>query len=224
MDYKVIRSRRKTAAIYIKEDGSIEVRCPLTYSASRIELFVGENEEKLKSLSSKRAAENHKRNTFKIKELESLRFMGKDFPLVISEGNKVAFDGKAFYLPRMLGEEEAKLAIIKLYKNLAKETIGLKVERFSKLMALEPGRISISGAKGRWGSCGAKNSLNFSWRLIRANEECLDYVIIHELAHIRHRDHSPHFWSLVGKYCPGYKLAKALLFEEQQRLACENWD
>lgn len=224
MDYKVIRSRRKTAAIYIREDGSVEVRCPLNYSAAKIERFVGDNLDKLETLSAKRAAESQKRKTFKITGQDSLRLMGKEYPLIKTGGNKASFDGKAFYLPVKLGEEEAKLALVKLYKSLAKEIIGRKVEHFSKIMDLVPGRISVNGAKSRWGSCGANGSLNFSWRLIRANEECLDYVIIHELAHIKHRDHSPYFWNLVATYCPGYKRAKALLFEEQERLACENWD
>jgi len=224
LDYKVIRSRRKTAAIYIREDGSVEVRCPLNYSAGGIERFVSDNREKLEILSAKRAAEDQKRKAFKVKEQDSLRLMGKEYPLIKTGGNKASFDGKAFYLPQKLWEEEAKHALVKLYKSLAKEIIGKKVEHFSKIMDLKPGRISINSAKSRWGSCGAKDSLNFSWRLIRAKEECLDYVIIHELAHIKHRNHSPYFWNLVAEYCPGYKRAKALLFEEQKRLACENWD
>ena len=73
--------------------------------------------------------------------------------------------------------------------------------------------IRITSARTRFGSCSGKNSLCFSWRLMEYPEEAVDYVVVHELAHIVHKNHGPDFWALVGQYMPDYKRRRALLRE-----------
>jgi len=91
-----------------------------------------------------------------------------------------------------------------LYKK-ALEIIPGKVEYYSKIMGLEPSSVKITGAKTRFGSCSGKNGLCFSWRLMAYPEKAIDYVVVHELAHIRFHDHSKNFYALVEKYMPDYK-------------------
>lgn len=86
-----------------------------------------------------------------------------------------------------------------------------RVEYFAERMGLYPSAIKISSAATRFGSCSAKNSLNFSWRLMRYPAEAIDYVIVHELAHIRHRNHGKEFYALIGRYLPDYKKRIAIL-------------
>ena len=78
-------------------------------------------------------------------------------------------------------------------------------------MGVSPAGVRITGAKTRFGSCSAKNALCFSWRLMRFPDAAVDYVIVHELAHIRHHDHSPAFWAEVARYMPDYAQRRAML-------------
>lgn len=97
------------------------------------------------------------------------------------------------------------------YKNKAKEYIPYLVEKHSKAMNLFPTSIKYRKNKNTWGSCNYKNELNFNILLCKFPIEVMEYVVIHELAHIKHKNHSKSFWALVKKYCPDYKQREALL-------------
>ncbi len=103
--------------------------------------------------------------------------------------------------------EEARL------RTLAATVIPQRVAYFSTVMGLAPTGIKITGAKKRFGSCSSKNSLCFSWRLLQYPPAAVDYVVVHELAHIRHHDHSAAFYALVETYMPDYRERAALLRE-----------
>ena len=95
----------------------------------------------------------------------------------------------------------------------AREQLPEKAARYGALMGLTPAGITITGAEHRFGSCSGKNRICFSWRLMGYPEEAIDYVVVHELAHIRHKDHSKAFYSLVEQYLPDWRERRALLRE-----------
>jgi predicted metal-dependent hydrolase len=78
------------------------------------------------------------------------------------------------------------------------------VQRHADRSSLHPRLIRIKRMRTRWGSCGARNDINLNWLLTFVPPEVLEYVVVHELCHIRHRDHSPRFWNLVADHLPGY--------------------
>ena len=80
-------------------------------------------------------------------------------------------------------------------------------------MGVRPTGIRITAARTRFGSCSAKNRLCFSWRLMDYPDAVIDYVVVHELAHIVHKNHGPRFWELVERYMPDYKRRRAMLRE-----------
>ena len=108
--------------------------------------------------------------------------------------------------PQELTKEE-----IKSLKKSAYEIIPPKVAYFSQIMGVTPEHVSINSAKTRFGSCSGKNRLNFSCRLMFYPESAIDYVVVHELAHIKHHNHSKDFWAFVGKFMPDYKERRKLL-------------
>ena len=112
---------------------------------------------------------------------------------------------------KKLARPEPSPEEIKLLKEKAKEILPKKVEYYGKCMNLAPTSLKITSAKTRFGSCSAKNGICFSWRLMMYPEKAVDYVVVHELAHIKHHDHSKRFWGLVEKYMPDYKSRRALL-------------
>lgn len=87
----------------------------------------------------------------------------------------------------------------------AKEKLPPLVEKWARIMRVRPTGITITSARTRWGSCSPKDRLSFSWRLMRMPDSFIEYVVVHELAHIVHKDHSKDFWALVGKYMPDHR-------------------
>ena len=103
--------------------------------------------------------------------------------------------------------EEEKQELIRQ----AKELLPERVAHYSAVMGLTPTGITVTGAQKRFGSCSGKNRLCFSWRLMRYPQEAIDYVVVHELAHIRHKNHSSAFYALIASVLPDYKEREALL-------------
>ena len=167
IDYRIVRSNRKTLSLEIKRSGEIIVRSPMHTTLAVIREFVDSHE-----------AWVHK-NLQKIKERP-----------VENE---------------LTPEQVADL------KQRAKEILPQKVEYFSQLTGLKCTGVKITSAKTRFGSCSGKNSICFSYHLMRYPEEAIDYVVLHELAHTKYHDHSWRFWMLVGLYMPDYKRRRELL-------------
>ena len=105
-----------------------------------------------------------------------------------------------------------------LYKMKAKEYLQLKCQLFSRIMGIQYGTIKINGARTRWGSCNSKGDINFSYRLIFAPEDLIDYVVVHELAHIKEMNHSANFWAIVEETMPDYKERRKRLRDFQYSL------
>lgn len=222
MDYKILRAKRKTVGIYIQKDGSVEVRCPKGISAADIEAVVRSKMGWIEEKSAQKRRDLELKNAFELDGETPLLLFGKDYPLVFTRKGSAGFDGERFVVPAEA--EDKKAAVVRIYKKIAKRVLGEKVRRFAKLMGCEPSGLKINSAKGRWGSCGAKNTLNFTWRLIMAPESAVDYVVIHELAHTKEHNHGQRFWELVAAYMPDYRREKEHLKRLGERLARENWD
>lgn len=100
---------------------------------------------------------------------------------------------------------------IAILKQKAKEFLPNRVEYYSKIMQLYPKSVKINSAKTRFGSCSSQNNINFSAYLMLYPVEAIDYVVVHELAHIKYKNHQKEFYNLVEKYMPDYKKRAALL-------------
>ena len=108
-----------------------------------------------------------------------------------------------------LTEEDAEAL-----KALAQRVIPPKVEYYAKQMGVKPKSVKITSAHTRFGSCSAQNALCFSYILMRYPEDAIDYVVVHELAHIKHHNHSRSFYAFVGKFLPDYKRREKLLRDD----------
>jgi predicted metal-dependent hydrolase len=91
------------------------------------------------------------------------------------------------------------------YRQRAREIILPRVQELAARHGFSYGRVTIRDNSSRWGSCSSRNNLNFALRLVMAPPEVIDYVILHELAHLKERNHSKRFWTLVEQICPAYR-------------------
>ena len=112
---------------------------------------------------------------------------------------------------RLAAHPEPDAQTARHYKALAEDLLPKKVATFGKQMGLTPAGITITGARTRFGSCSPKNRLCFSWRLMQYPEAAIDYVVVHELAHLLYRNHGPEFHALVAGILPDHKERRALL-------------
>lgn len=105
------------------------------------------------------------------------------------------------------------------WRQVAREKITERCRYFSELTGYRPVKVSITSARTRWGSCGAKGSINFSWRLAMVPPEVIDYVIVHELVHLAELNHSSRFWRRVGEIVPDHRLHRRWLWENGHLLS-----
>ena len=220
-EYVLVRSKRKSLALYVR-GGVLEVRAPLAMPKREIEKFIV---SKGKWIAGKLAAsekQTKSRENFQLDYGDKVLYLGSEYPVEAKQGNLVGFDN-GFFMPPGLSAEEIKSACVQIYRLLAKREMTIRALRFSKLMNVTPAAVKINGAKTRWGSCSTNKSLNFSWRLIMSDSDVVDYVVVHELAHLIEMNHSDRFWAIVESVLPDYPIRKKRLKELSGRLAGEDW-
>ena len=215
MEYQLIRSRRKTIAICIARDGGVIVRAPLHVAQSIIDRFIQEKQSWIQEKSGQMAERDALRRKFQISTGSELPLLGKTYPII--QGERVTFDGTQFSIPN---EEliTLKPKLIALYKSLADQVIPQRTASFSRQTGWVPTGVRIGSANTSWGSCSGKNKLNFTWKLVMADPEEIDYVIVHELAHTVEHNHSAHFWFLVESVLPDYRIRRSKLKRLEENL------
>ena len=211
-EFKVTRSsRRKRIALRIAPDGVLEVLAPQNCTLSVIRRIIAANGEVIARLRAKTPRRVH---PF-FQENTTFPLLGKYYPLHLT-GRLHLFDQK-FMIPRGT-QEDMRKSMTALYRELAKNIIHERIQLFIPLMKVSPSQIKISSAEQRWGSCSAKKTISFSWKLIQCPLPCVDYVIVHELAHLTELNHSPAFWKTVEKVLPDYRDRKRQLNEFSAQL------
>ena len=162
MEYKIVRSDRRTLAIEITAEAELLVRAPRRISVAEIEKFISDN------------------------------------AAWIDSHIEIARQHAALHPEPDESEREAYIAE-------AKEYLPKRVAYFAELMGVTPEGITLTGARKRFGSCSGKNRICFSWRIMEYPKELVDYVIVHELAHIKHHNHSREFYNFIAKVMPDHK-------------------
>ncbi len=206
---KIILSRRKTIALIVSADATVIVRAPMRTDLEYIKKLVFQKRiwiAKKKKLALKNGV------PAKAKEFvngEGFLYLGETYKLKIDNCGAVKLADYLYFPEKYLDDGRAKM--IKWYKQKAKEKIIERVNYYSQITGWKFKSLSITGAKKRWGSCGPSGSLNFSWRLIMAPFDVIDYVAVHELSHIPEKNHSKRFWNKVKAILPNYKTQRKWL-------------
>ena len=202
---KLLRSKRKTLSLTIERDGTLLVRAPLRAPESFIREFVAEHETWIRR---KQAQVRAAYPPFQPKEYvegEEFWYLGEAYKLQIGETTRpsLALNGR-FQLSRN-ALPQAGPVFERWYREQARRVLSERVERYAGMHGFTVKQVKITSARTRWGSCSSKGTLNFAWRLVMAPLPVIDYVVVHELVHLRVRNHSKKFWAQVGALMPGYK-------------------
>jgi predicted metal-dependent hydrolase len=202
---KFVRSKRKTIALIIQPDGTLTVRAPMRMPEARIRDFVESHADWIRRARAKvRKAVPVRPKSYT--EGETFLFLGQAYPLKIvpRQRSRLDFDREAFKLTKSAlpkAEEAFKL----WYKKQAAAFLAERVQLRARSQGFKYKKIRISSARTRWGSCSSNGTLSFTYRLIMAPLQVVDYVIVHELVHTQIRNHSKTFWRRVGEVMPDYK-------------------
>ena len=221
-EYILKQSRRKTLSISVKPDCTVVVSAPVKASKKQIDTFVLQHSDWIDKQLKRAAQVKAKQEAFIIDYGTQVYFLGKQIPIIAVKTRKASLTDDAVLMPENLDSNSVKKKLIALYKETAKEYIITRLPYYSSLTGATPSKLTISSAKTNWGSCAA-DRLHFSWHLIMAEKEVIDYVIIHELTHIKHPNHSDAFWYEVSRFCPEWKAMRSKLKFYSEVLSCEGW-
>ena len=218
------RSNRRTVGMRIGKDGMPEILAPKYASVSELVRLCAPYEEKLLEMSQKQIQINEEREAFTLCCGSRVRVLGGEREIREGRRGFISYDDEAFNVPPNLTEEQLRAAVVKLYRLIAKNYLTERALYLAHTMGLSVSAVKINSAKTHWATCSKKSSLNFSWYCIMAEPEAIDYIIVHELCHMREFNHSPRFWAEVEKYCPDYKRHKAYLKGMWQEIMRERWE
>lgn len=219
-------SRRGTLSISVYPDNTVVVAAPERISDDEIMRFV-----------EKKADWVHKRmsiNVEKQKEIvprrfvtgEKLLYLGKEHSLIVEEailagvvleGDNISVRIRPGTPPELRGQMiKRQLSLWYVHLSLAK--IRERVRHYVTVIGVRPRTVKIKSLRSRWGSCSCRGGVNFAWNIIMADEKILDYLVVHELCHLVHHDHSAEYWQLVARFIPNYRERRKWLKENGRRL------
>ena len=214
IEYVLVRRRgRRGVGLKVDENG-LTVSAPVSMPLARVEAAVRDSESWiLKKIDQWRT---RKAPVIAWTEGARLPFLGGGLSLRLAtaaRGKAERVGGELHALVRSLDEAEIRRVVVSWYKREAAIYLHGRLTALAHAAGLAPPHFLLSSALARWGSCNTRREVRLAWRLVKAPAELVDYVICHELAHLRHMDHSPRFWAEVERQCPDYRALRARLFE-----------
>lgn len=217
--------RARGFRVSVLPNSTVVVRCGKSEKLSRIYDFLEENRAWLENSLKKSYQLQLKYPLLTFSEGESYRFLGENYHLKYEPAaiRKISIEIRKPFLVMKIPQEhwtpnfaqvphpQLKKYVINFYKKAAERVLPKRVWELAKTSNLTPTKVSLRGQKTLWGSCSPSGSIQLNWKLISAPLKVIDYVIIHELSHLKHPNHSSAFWAEVFMHCPDYKQCRLWL-------------
>jgi len=218
MDYQLVRSKRKTLSLQISNNAELVVRAPNRLSVKIIEQFINEKSTWIDS--KLRACEDKQVTKPKYKQGEMFLYLGDGYPLNIDleKNTRLHFNGVNFNGVNFESSLASKAIFLDWYKAKFRQIALPRLDYYAKKYQLDYQQVRLKAQKTLWGSCSGANNINLNYLLIQAPMCVIDYVIVHELAHIKHKNHSKNFWDFVSQMLPNYKASKRWLQDNGHKL------
>lgn len=228
--YQIRRSQRASRARIVVKPGQVEIVAPHEIPEGWLHKFVQAKQHWVAHALRKMAVTNPEQNNFAPLTFEqgaTLIYQGKPHPITLKttalKRVKIEFnDHYIIHLPEEIHpvhhHEQIKIEFIKWLRKMAKQEVEQLVAKHAPRRKLFPKSITIKTQKSRWGSCGVSNNININWLLMMAPADVLEYVVVHELCHIKIKNHSSQFWALVAEHLPDYQRRRLWLKREGRNL------
>ncbi len=215
---RLIRSKRRTLALQIDTGGRLIVRAPLRLPRAEIERFVQLRAGWIRRHQQRARAEAFPAHRYQ--PGERFLYLGVEYPLEVIEGQRTALELRdgVFRLARA-AVPRAEQVFTAWYRARAREVFSQRAGAHAQQVGVRFDRLRVSSARTRWGSCSSQRTLSFTWRLVMAPPEVIDYVVVHELAHLQVRGHTRAFWGQVAAWLPDWQQRAAWLKQNGYRLS-----
>jgi predicted metal-dependent hydrolase len=212
---EVTRTKRTKSATIKVEDGTVVVVVPHELVQERIiKLLDG----KTRWIKEKLALHfhNHSKSDKQYVSGESFSYLGRNYRLKVNKGQyePVKLSRGRFTVTLRIGSDNPELiqdSLTSWYKQHAQAKLTEKAKRYAEIVGVTYASVGIKLYKSRWGSCSVDGNIDFNWHIIMAPNRIVDYVVVHELCHLIHHDHSPKFWKQVERVMPNYAECKEWL-------------
>jgi hypothetical protein len=210
--YSLTTSDRKTLSIYIERDGQISVLAPETFSQQQIEDVL----EQKRGWIYKGLAEWEDLNATRVKREyvngEGFLYLGRNYRLqIVKQQDKPLMLKNGCFCLREQSLSNADEAFKEFYRQKGVKKLKKRVEYYQNKIGVKANDIRVLELKNRWASCSEKGNLNFHWKCMMAPLTVIDYVVVHELVHLLHKNHTSAFWNEVDKLIPDYQERKQWL-------------
>jgi predicted metal-dependent hydrolase len=215
LHYTVLyQKKRKTIKIKFVNPSLIEITAPLGYPLKSVEeLLQAKTSWLLKQLDKLAAIANNPVNK-ELTDGAKILYLGETKTLKITLGQTNSVVLRANTIEAQLSTDAAlSKVLLDWYVKNAETTLAEKTKHWAPIIGVQPRRLTIRDQKTRWGSCSTSGNINFNWRIIMAPETIIDYLVVHELCHLKHPNHSLAFWQLVSQFIPDYKARRHWLRE-----------
>ena len=215
--HQIIRSNRKTLSLSINENADLVVRAPHRLSDNEIQKFISEKSDWIDK--KQRLVKAHLEDSENQLSSDQCLYLGSLYPLKIDNNNvkPISFNGDMFTTANV-NRERINLLLKSWYKKRFIEVALPRLSYFSDKHKLKFNQVRVKKQKTLWGSCSSKNNINLNYLLIMAPMKVIDYVIVHELVHTIHKNHSAKFWQKIETIMPNYKDARYWLKENGHQL------
>lgn len=204
------RTARKTLSITVNEKGEVIVKAPKYMSQEEVLRFINSKQKWIEG----KVSAIKKQNLMHIDlfEYKKILICGTQYVVCRDKQNKEIElkDNCIMIKPQITLKKEVN-KIEKFLKQCCAEIVGQRLKYFSNVMQLEPKEMRLINAKHRWGTCDSERVISFNWRLVMMPPTVIDYVVVHELAHIMEMNHSNAFWAIVSAILPNVKEARSIL-------------
>lgn len=201
---KIIKSKRKSYTLIIGDNAELIVKAPLYARKEKIDNLVLSKKDWILEKQNEIRTQLAAYPKHKFVKGERFLVLGFYYLLDFQPVKKCCISENKLVVPDKL-KKDAKHTIVKWYKSKAKKFLFEKADYFSAITGFAFSKLSLSGATSRWGSCSSKNSINLNFKLLMCPEKIIDYVVVHELCHIKHKNHKKEFWNEVANIIPDFQ-------------------